>query len=173
MENATKAMIMAASVLLGVMIISLGTVLFTSFANYSADVQEDLAMNALQEFNTQFIKYYNGSTGEKGDKEPILVTAHELVSLANLAKESNIANEIAEETSYSALTQYIQIDILQITGLRNFEKKSSQEYHTFLAQNDIIYLDDGTSKPKYFFCTQVEYNTFGQVNYMCFQPYEN
>ncbi len=173
MENATKAMIMAASVLLGVMIISFGTALFTSFANYSADVQEELEMNALQEFNTQFIKYYNGSTGQKGDKEPILVTAHELVSLANLAKETNIVNEISNETGYSTLTQYIQIDILQIAGMRNFEKKSSQEYHTFLAQNDIIYQDDGTTKAKYFFCTQVEYNTFGQVNYMAFTPYQN
>ena len=37
MENASKALIMAAEILIGVMIISVGVYLFNMFANYSSE----------------------------------------------------------------------------------------------------------------------------------------
>ena len=37
MENASKALLMAASVLVGVMILSLGVYLFSTYAEYSSD----------------------------------------------------------------------------------------------------------------------------------------
>lgn len=171
MENASKALIIATTVLLGVMLITFATVLFTSFANYSKDVQEERENNALAEFNNRFIKYYNGSTGEKDDKEPILVTIHDIVSIANLAKETNIKNELQEEIGYSNVTSYIQID-LESPTVTNFEKKSSNEYTKFINQNDIIYNEDGTTKNKYYYCKSVNFNQLGELNHMVFIPYK-
>ena len=42
MENASKALIMAASVLLGVMIISVGVVLFESFSGFAKDTTDKI-----------------------------------------------------------------------------------------------------------------------------------
>ncbi len=171
MENASKALIIATTVLLGVMLITFATVLFSSFASYSKDIHEERETNALAEFNNRFTKYYNGSTGEKGDKEPILVTVHEIVSIANLAKEINIKNELQKEMVYSDATSYIQID-LESPTISNFEKKSSNEYTKFINQNDIIYNEDGTTKNKYYYCKSVGFNKLGEVNHMEFIPYK-
>ena len=62
MENATRAFIMAAGVLLGVLILSLGIYLFSIFGQYSANVYETMEKNQITQFNSQFFKYYGNTT---------------------------------------------------------------------------------------------------------------
>ena len=59
MENASKALMMAASVLIGIMIISLAVYLFTTFGASSKQLHEEIETNRLNEFNTQFTLYEN------------------------------------------------------------------------------------------------------------------
>ena len=58
MENASKALIMAASILLGVMIISVGVALFNSFVGFSSDITNEIEKKKIEQFNLQFLKYY-------------------------------------------------------------------------------------------------------------------
>jgi len=58
MENASKALIMAASVLLGLMIISIGVTLYSTFADFSRTTLEKVEETKLAEWNNQFLKYY-------------------------------------------------------------------------------------------------------------------
>ena len=62
MENATRAFIMAAGVLLGVLILSLGIYLFSIFGQYSANAYETMEKNQITQFNSQFFKYYGNTT---------------------------------------------------------------------------------------------------------------
>ena len=48
MENASRALIMAASVLLGIMIISVGVALFNTFSEFSRDTLEKVDEKKLQ-----------------------------------------------------------------------------------------------------------------------------
>ena len=58
MENASKALIMAAEILIGVIIISIGVFLFSSLGKYSADITADLEETQIAKFNEQFLKFY-------------------------------------------------------------------------------------------------------------------
>ena len=57
MENASKALIMAAEVLIGVLILSLMVYLFVSFGSTAAEVNEQMDESKLAEFNSQYDKY--------------------------------------------------------------------------------------------------------------------
>lgn len=108
MENASKALIMAAEVLIGVMIISIGVYLFNVFGQYSADNTKRIEDTQISEFNNQFLKFYGSRTNDEGKVEPIKCTIHDIVSLANLAKENNKNYGLEKEDNK---TRYIRIDI--------------------------------------------------------------
>jgi len=84
MENASKAMIIVAGVLIGVMILTLGATLFTDLTRYVQSSQEAIRFNELNAFNTQFLKY----TGETN------LTIHDVVTAANLANQNNISYDV-------------------------------------------------------------------------------
>ena len=130
MENASKALIMAATVLLGVMIISIGVYLFSTYAGYSADAYKKMEDTQIAQFNSQFLKYYGTTTRYYKDdsgkeiEETVQVksTAHDIISLANLAKQNNIKNQI-DDVIYSnnENNYYIQIDIGTSNNTKHIE----------------------------------------------------
>ena len=79
MENASKALLMAASVLIGVLILSLAVYLFTSFGSTSAELHKQQDEQRLEQFNTQFSSY----EGKEGG-----ITIYDVVTIANLATET-------------------------------------------------------------------------------------
>lgn len=89
MENASNALIMAASVLIGLVIISLAVYLFVSFGSTSAEIHKEKEQQTLNEFNAQFTSY----EGKGG------ITIYDVVSVANLATESNRYYEFTKKTA--------------------------------------------------------------------------
>ena len=79
MENASKALLIAASVLIGVMILSLGIYLFSIFGNTSSSISERMKQAQIDEFNSNFTKF----DGQEN------CTIHNIISLVNLAKSNN------------------------------------------------------------------------------------
>lgn len=79
MENASKALLMAAGVLIGLMIISLAVLLFNSFGGTSATIHQNIETQQIEQFNSQFT-VYNGKDN---------VTIYDIISMANLATQNN------------------------------------------------------------------------------------
>ena len=48
---------------------------------------------------------------EKEEPQPILCTAHDIISLANLAYQNNLQYEVDNLNGYNVNTYYIQIDV--------------------------------------------------------------
>ena len=88
MENATKALLMAAVVLISVIILSLGVYLFVYFSGYAKGVNDDIRTNQIQQFNSQFLSYEG--------KE---LTVYDVITLANMAKDYNKVNEFYNDTT--------------------------------------------------------------------------
>lgn len=143
MENASKALIMAAEILVGVMIIGVGVYLFNMFASYSSNNYEKIESTQISTFNAQFLKFYG--TDDKG--KPIECTIHDIVSLANLAQKNNIEYELVDEVikggkiSYqkkSNITMenslYVQIDL---GNIKNLELKSNNDLIELIKENDL------------------------------------
>lgn len=171
MENASKALIMAAEILIGVMIISAGVYLFNTFGSYSADATKKIEQAQIDTFNNQFLKYYGSVTKDDETKkvEPVKCTIHDIVNLANLAKKNNSELGLNDETSYNDNTRYIQIDI---KGSKNLEKENEEDLTKLIKVNDLAKDKDSniTAETKYYKCTECNINKNTKyVNYMEFE----
>lgn len=174
MENASKALLMAAEILVGVMIISIGVYLFNTMGQYSAETAADIEENQIRAFNEQFLQYYGTSSTDGITLEPIRCTIHEVVGLANLARQINEQNDFTEIEPISDSSMYIQIDLkIGSTTYRNLESYSQSELIQLVKDYSVVYTTTGsgtTADTKYFKCEEepgIGANT-KLVNYMKF-----
>lgn len=79
MENASKALIISAEILIGVLLLMLLVFLFRTFGGVSNSINENIETNKLNEFNTKF-EVYNGRKD---------LTAQDIITIGNLAKQYN------------------------------------------------------------------------------------
>lgn len=85
MENAVKALYIAAGVLVGVMILSLAVVLFSNLQGYANTLNNKTSFNELTRFNTKYTKYINIENGIK----QFDLTIQDIVTIAGEAYENN------------------------------------------------------------------------------------
>ena len=79
MENASKALIMAGGILIGVLILTLGLYLFISFGQQSKEMHDRITDNQLTQYNAQYTVYSTRTN----------ITIYEIISVANLAHNNN------------------------------------------------------------------------------------
>ena len=79
MENASKAMIIVAGALIGIMILSLGVILFDEMQVYVQTTNDKIEANAQTAFNTQFTNFI---------REDLKI--QDVVTAANIAYENNM-----------------------------------------------------------------------------------
>lgn len=101
MENATQALLMAAGVLIGVLILTLGIYLFYMFGNYASTTQDKITANQLSQFNDKFLKY-DGFTN---------LTIQDVITVKNYALENNnqVANYNWQADRARANNDYIDV----------------------------------------------------------------
>ena len=78
MENASKALLMAAEVLVGVLLLSLMASLFFVFNNYQQKTQENIDSKEVYEFNVKFQEYEN-----------VTLTPQDVLTIINMVKDYN------------------------------------------------------------------------------------
>ena len=59
MENAVKALYIAAGVLITVMVLSLAAVLYASLQGYVDNTNKQIKFNSVNSFNTKYLNYIN------------------------------------------------------------------------------------------------------------------
>lgn len=79
MENASKALLIAAGVLVGVLLLSLMVTLFVSAGSLSMSYDEAKNAEAIQQFNANFTKYLNKN-----------LTIHQVVTICNFAEKNGV-----------------------------------------------------------------------------------
>lgn len=95
MENATKALMITAGVLMGILILSLGVYLYATLSDYVSEQQSNMEMNANNKFNAQFYKYVNMTQdNNQRYKMDFEVTIQDIITVANLAYENNLKNNL-------------------------------------------------------------------------------
>lgn len=153
MENASKALLMAASMLIGILIISLAVYLFATFGAEAQQVNERNKQQQLRQFNEQFTVYEEQSKKEIRNSDGIIekgnVTIYDVVTVANTAKDNNIYYGFVEkrdsEGNYRTILtptdsdNYISIRLsLNIGGSRqdynDLENNSSEKYNELIQQ---------------------------------------
>lgn len=82
MENASQALIIAAGILIGILILTLGSYLYIIFGDYVSNSQAEIAKNSLAQCNDQFFKYNNRTD----------LTIQDVVTVKNIALKDNYKN---------------------------------------------------------------------------------
>lgn len=176
MENASKALLMAATVLLGVMIISVGVVLFNSFSDFARDTTGKVEETRIAEWNQQYLKYYGQMTWEKEGKiksAPIQVTAHEIMTVVNQARQNNVnyfGDDIRQWPGKNENYYYVQVEIKGARNGNRAETWGEETKNNFLKENS---LTDDQTEPKYYRCSQYEISSVTKrVMYIQFIEYD-
>lgn len=118
MENASKALIIAGSVLIAILVISLGLLIFKSTSGTTDQTQELGKTLEVQQFNSQFLKYCGDSV--KGSQ---VRTLCEVI----IAHNANSDNKVTINYSNSTASQ--------ISDIRN-KIKTNQNYAVKQDVND-------------------------------------
>ena len=168
MENASKALIMAAGVLLGVMIISFAVYLFSTFGSYSNDVYLQMEARRMDAFNSQFTKYYGTEQRENpydinSDKYyngPILCTVQDVVTIAKLARDSNAKYGVYEDdpnyVSTNPNDMYVTVNLLSLKNKGYNIENWTENKFTDLIQNN-TFIEGSTANLKYYYITSIEF----------------
>lgn len=153
MENASKALVMAGGVLIGVLILSLMIYLFVSFGATSARINSESADKQVAQFNSKFTSYEN--------KEGL--TIYDVVTVAGYAKENNQYYD-CDNNSYNKENYNIYVYIGNSNNENNgIQKKTSEEMQTLITNEPIV----NTALPTYS-CTIKNYHTNGRVKTIIF-----
>lgn len=170
MENASKALLMAASVLVGILILSLIAYLYTVFGDYSSLIQARLEEKNITEFNTKFTQY-ESYKDENGNWQNTC-KASDIVSLANLAQQNNQSYDFGTaslEEKEKEGTFYISIDTSAINGEHNFETLTTDDYTKFL-KSEIGTVQDGKYQVKNYSCSVLIDQYTKRVKKVIFKP---
>lgn len=158
MENASKALIMAGGILIGILIISLAVYLFTDFGRTAADINDRNASQQLVDFNSKFTKYESYKDNDGNWK----TTVYDIVTLAGYAKENN---EYYKESD----DEQISVNIVVKDALKNIQRIDNYKYVLIINGNTTyLYNDDGVSLRRYK-CNSISYNTRGKVKSINFE----
>lgn len=123
MENASKALIMAAGVLIGILILSLAVYLFANFGAASAEIHRENDASRINQFNTQFTQYEGKSN----------ITIYDVVTVANLAKNNNEEYELTSSTDNNF---YVTVNLKGTSTRNNLEKMTDAQLQQLL-RNEI------------------------------------
>ena len=101
MENASKALIMAGSVLLGILILALMVTLFLSSKDLSNEYEATKQSEAIQQFNVNFTKYLGQD-----------LTIHQVITIYNFAIQNGFDNRsISKSVGFNIKTNQIERDM--------------------------------------------------------------
>lgn len=124
MENASKALLMAAEVLLGVLLLTLMASIIYFFTNYQAEIESNQNAKEIYRFNSQFEVY----------KEKEYLTAQDVLSIYNLAQNYNSKFENEEPIKVYINNKQItnnvnnNIYLKQILNDTNYPEKPPKTY---------------------------------------------
>lgn len=79
MENASKALIIAGEILIGVLILSLASYIVIQFGNFSRNMNEQISATEIRTFNVNFTNFSGRAN----------ISMQEIASIINYAKQSN------------------------------------------------------------------------------------
>lgn len=118
MENASKALLMAAGILIGLLILALMVTLFASTKSLSDTYEGTKKSEAIQQFNVNFTRYLGQD-----------LTIHQVVTMCNFAKKDS--NKILEVTVSPASTY--TIDRIQ-TDIDNIDDEDGMQKYRLIIE---------------------------------------
>ena len=144
MENASKALMIVAGILIAILVISIGIYLFTDYRDMGSAYEQNLSTAEIQKFNVNFTKF-------EGRQD---IKIQEIVTLVNFVQQYREKNEISEKNDITIIIENQRFQKSTING-----KKIIKDSIEDLIK---VYLDES------FTCVNIKYDNDGKVNEIYF-----
>lgn len=141
MENASKALIIAGGVLIGVLILSLWVYLFTTFGITASEINVQADQTKITQFNSQFTAY----EGKEG------LTIYDVITVFGYAKENN--NYYEDNSDYK-----VTVSLDTKRDIQNYDEGKKID----LINADQAKINANNSLPTYN-CKITKYHSNGRV----------
>ncbi len=134
MENASKALIMAGEILIGVLIISLASYIFIQFGTFSRKLNEKIDEAEINQFNVNFTNFSGRAN----------INMQDISSLINLAKQRNTEYDVKKGDDYYIDVCIDGVSVLD-TNINEFleDNKNNKYYYCNLKNIKITKKDTG------------------------------
>ena len=170
MENTSNALIIAGEILIAVLVLSLFAYIIIQFGSFSSQMHESMLQSQITNFNSNFTIYSYRTN----------ITAHEIATVINFAKQSN-NNKDLEWNDSSPYYTTVYIDNVNVWNSSKYIK-DKDEYNDnekleniikkFIKENNTVYFSCNASLEKKggkleqkLYDTDIIYNSeTGQVN---------
>ena len=131
MENASQALIIAGTVLLAMIVLSVGLYLVVNYSKISASYEQKKVVEEIRKFNTNFTKYITRTD----------ITAQEIITLKNFAKSYDEKNG----TNTSVICQGLGDDGVKFIkdNAPNGDGDSLTFYYFTCKEENVIYDENG------------------------------
>lgn len=131
MENASKALVIAAEVLIGVIVITLLAYTFQSYGGFSETVNKNIQTKNINEFNTKFENYHKRKD----------LTPQDVITIANLAKNYNNAQDriVITVRLTGVEAKYTNIHLLTDEETYEFINRYSMEQNSYFECQQLNY----------------------------------
>lgn len=152
MENASKALLMAGEVLIGIIIISILVWMFGKVQNVAEAYDETIAQREIVAFNNEYMKYITNNTEENAT----YIYAEDVVTIVNHARDWNAITPNSDEL----------IQVIINTGTDTITATATAENFNF---NGVEFIEkyklrDNPTDPQYKFSCEVTLSeTTGKV----------
>ena len=172
MENASKALMMGAGVLIAILLIGIAVNFFRSASGVTKAYDKVMRAEEILEFNSQFTKYLTDGQSARNDRKEA-ATIYDVISCANYAYNFN--NRVVDDPQNSTRGTdpvILEIAIEKSDGtviIDNLQKHSN--IYTELIQR-CYYANNSSPNVNNiirFKATKVENNETGRVNYVTFR----
>lgn len=173
MENASKALLMAAGVLIAILLVSAATYLFKSASQVTKSYDKSMEINDIAIFNAHFTKFVGAVKDGSSDVQKY-ATIYDVISTANFADDYNRKNSL-DPTTAEALADptLVRVDLKSKDGMiiiDNLQNKPNT-YDTLMQecyyQNNLY--PNATSIVTYDIQINSE-NALGKINHVTFSP---
>ena len=152
MENASKALLIAGGVLIGVLIISLAVYLFADFGSKSASINAQNSQKQLSAFNSKFTSYQNFKdqselAGTKTENEIWKITIYDIITVKGYALENNEKYENIDEHINVTINNMSVFNKTDMELIKSYVDQNTGEITKFKCEyNDVKYNQNGKVK---------------------------
>lgn len=159
MENASKALIIAAGVLIGIILMSIAVYLFVDFGSTAAKINKQNAEQQIVEFNSRFTAYQ----GLDMNGNPKEWTIYDVITVLGYAQENN--KYYSDDLGESNLEYINNYRITVYITSQRVDNWSQADIKDKLKQFEF----DTLGKLKKYICTDIRYNENGRVKEIKFR----
>lgn len=120
MENASQALIIGGTILLAILVLSVGVYLISSYSKAGESYEQTLSITEITKFNANFTKFIDRTN----------ITAQEIITLKNFVENYKETNGTIAEVKYPG-SEKGDIEFITNNSTRYFEcEKNSIEYNS-------------------------------------------